>query len=464
MDHFDLAVVGSGSGNMVVPEDSDERVALIEDSTFGGTCVNRGCIPTKMFAYTAELAMHVRRGSRFGLHSTLDGVDWPAIRNRVAARITDTSTSGRDARKDLPDVTLFEGHARFVGPHELRIDSDVNISAEQIVIATGGRPSVPDVVSDAGVAFHTSDTVLWLDALPQSMVILGGGYVAVELAHVFSSFGVTIDLLEPSSNLLSALDAEISARFTTLASTRWHVHTEATVTRLIQGVDGVAVSLEDGRTVAGEVLVVATGRRPNTDDLRLDQAGVRCSDDGHIVVDPFGRAAPGIWALGDCSSPFELKHVANAEARTVAHNLAHPDELRPLPHDWVPAAVFSDPQIATVGARSQDLEPGSYIEIVQEYRDVAYGWAMGDPAGICKIYLDPDTQMILGAHVLGEQASLLITPLIQAATHRQRLSELARGQYWIHPALSEVVENALVKLAERNATDALRSKATRRQQ
>jgi mycothione reductase len=293
-----------------------------------------------------------------------------------------------DARKDLPGVTLFEAHARFVGPHELRIGSDLNVTAEQIVIATGGRRSVPDVVSDAGVAFHTSDTVLWLDALPQSMVILGGGYVAVELAHVFSSFGVAIHLVEPAGTLLSVFDAEISACFTQLASTRWHVNTHASISRIIQDIDGVAVALEDGRTVVGDVLVVAAGRRPNTDDLGLDQAGVRCCDDGRILVDQFGRAAPGIWALGDCSSAFELKHVPNVEARTVAHNLAHPDDLLPLPHDWVPAAVFSDPQIATVGARSQDLEPGSYIEMVQNYRDVAYGWAMADPAGICEIYVD----------------------------------------------------------------------------
>jgi mycothione reductase len=448
MEHFDLVVIGSGSGNVVVPEGSDRRVALIEAATFRGTCVNRGCIPTKMFAYTAELAMQVRRGSQFGLRARLDGVDWPAIRDRVAARITDRSRSGRDGRVDSPAVRLFEARARFVGPHDLHVDDDVHIYADQIVIATGGRPSIPAVVDDSGVDFHTSDSVLWLDALPQSMVILGGGYVAVELAHIFSSFGVEIHLVEASDTLLVALDAEIAARFTELALSRWDLHTNASVTTVTQGTQGVTVVLDDGTAVAGEMLVVATGRRPNTDDLGLDRAGVCCSEDGHIVVDEFGRAAPGIWALGDCSSPFELKHVANAEARTLAHNLAHPDDLRPFPHDWVPAAVFSDPQIATVGARSQDLAPGSYVEVMQEYRDVAYGWAMGAPAGFCKVYLDRGTETILGAHVLGEQASLLITPLIQAATHGQPVSELARGQYWIHPALSEVVENALVKLAE----------------
>ena len=156
--------------------------------------------------------------------------------------------------------------------------------------------------------------------------------------------------------------------------------------------------------------------------------------------------APGVWALGDCSSPFELKHVANAEARTIAHNLAHGDDLRPLPHEWVPSAVFSDPQIASVGARMQDLEERPFVSVTQEYGDVAYGWALQDHHGVCKLYADPETGTLLGAHILGHQASLLIAPLIQAVAHGQRVADIARGQFWIHPALSEVVENALLKL------------------
>ncbi len=163
-------------------------------------------------------------------------------------------------------------------------------------------------------------------------------------------------------------------------------------------------------------------------------------------MDEFGRAAKGIWALGDCSSPFELKHVVNAEARAIAHNLAHPHDLRPLPHDWVPSAVFTDPQIASVGARSRDLAGRPYVEALQEYGDIAYGWALQDRRGVCKLYADPETSTLLGAHILGYQASLLLTPLIQAVAHGQRVADLARGQYWIHPALSEVVENALLKL------------------
>ena len=447
VEQFTLAVIGSGSGNLVIPDDvGGGRVALIEAGSFGGTCINRGCIPTKMFVYAADLAMQVRRASQFGLVATLEEVDWPAIRDRILARVDETSLAGRKGREESRNVTVFEGHARFDGPHELVINDETRIGAEQIVIATGGRPSIPPVVTESGVEFHTSDTVMRLDALPTSVVILGGGYIAVELAHVLSSFGVEIHIVEMAAVLMQTLDAEISKRFTAQALARWDLHLDATVTEVRGLEDGIVVGLGDGTRVAGELLLVAVGRRPNTDDLGLDLAGVSLHDDGHVVVDDFGRAAPGIWALGDCSSPFELKHVANAEARTIVHNLTHADDLRPLPHDWVPSAVFSDPQIASVGARSQDLKGSSFVEATQEYGDVAYGWAIQDHSGVCKLYADPETGTLLGAHILGYQASLLIVPLIQAVADGQKVADLARGQYWIHPTLSEVIENALLKL------------------
>lgn len=443
-----LAVIGSGSGNVAIPDDIGEaEVALIESGSFGGTCVNRGCIPSKMFAYTADLAMQVQGAPRFGLSASLTGADWPSIRNRILHRVDQTSRTGRRARSESANLTVYEGHARFVGPHELVIDDRTRIEAQQLVIATGGRPFIPQVVMESGVVFQTSDTVMRLESLPASMVILGGGSVAVEMAHLFSSLGVDVRVVEAAATLLATLDRDISRRFTAAASTRWDVHLDATVTDIRSDGGGVEIILEDGTRVAGEMLLVATGRQPNTDNLGLDFAGVSLSSDGHVIVDEFGRAAEGVWALGDCSSNFELKHVANAEARTVAHNLIHPDDLRPLPHDWVPFAVFTEPQIASVGARLQDLDGRPYVEALQEYGDVAYGWALQDHRGVCKLYADPATGTLLGAHILGDQASLLIAPLIQAVSHGQRIADLARGQYWIHPALSEVVENALLKLA-----------------
>jgi mycothione reductase len=452
VQHFSLAVIGSGSGNVVVPKDRRAgSVAIIESGPFGGTCINRGCIPSKILAYTADVAAGVRAAPGFGIGATVTEVDWLAIRDRTFARVDQTSAQGRRGRAESDWVTLFEGRARFAGPHELVIDDGTRITADRIVVATGARPVVPPAIAEAGVGFHTSDTIMRIDELPARMVIAGGGYVAAEFAHVFSALGVDIRLVNLGPRLLESFDPAISDRFTELARQRWDVRLSATITGVRRdgdGPDGLALLLQDGTTVAGDLLLVAAGRRPDTDDLDLDRAGVKLRDDGRIQVDSYGRTtAEGIWSLGDASSPFELKHVANAEARALAHNLAHPDDLRPYPHDWVPSAVFTEPQIASVGARRQDLEgKRPYVEAVQAYRDTAYGWARQDTEGFCQLYADPATGKLLGAHIFGYQASLLIQPLVQAASFGQRVADLARGQYWIHPALGEVVENALLKL------------------
>jgi mycothione reductase len=455
VQHFSLAIIGTGSGNIVVPHDPARGpVALIEAGAFGGTCINRGCIPSKILVYSADVAAQVRRAPEFGISAQATGVDWPAIRDRTFGKVDRVSAAGRKARAESDLVTLIEGRARFAGPHELVIDDETSITADQIVVAAGGRPVVPPVIADSGVPFWTSDTIMRIDDLPASMVIVGGGYVAVELAHIFGDLGVEVHLINLGDTLLEAFDPDISERFTALARKRWDVRLSASIASVRpRGRDsgqpaGVAVLLEDGSAVTADILLVAAGRRPNTDDLGLDLAGVELKDDGHIRVDEYGRTtAERIWSLGDISSPFELKHVANAEARCLAHNLAHPDDLRPYPHEWVPAAVFTEPQIATVGARLQDLEgKRPYVQAIQDYHDTAYGWALQDTTSICKLYADPATGKLLGAHIMGYQASLLIQPLVQAMSFGLDVASMARGQYWIHPALSEVVENALLKL------------------
>jgi mycothione reductase len=457
MRHFTLAIIGSGSGNSLVPEDPAQGpVALIEAGAFGGTCLNRGCIPSKIFVHSADVAAEIRRAAEFGLGTELTGVDWKAIQDRVFSHTGQISAAGRRARAGADGVTLFEGRARFRGPHELVIDDRTPITADRIVVATGSRPSVPPVIAESGVGFHTSDTIMGIGELPASMVIVGGGYVAAEFAHIFSCLGVAVRVIEMAPRLLGTFDTAIAERFTALAERTWDVHLSAQITGVRRhghngtGHDGtgVAVELQDAPAVTADLLLVATGRQPNSDDLGLDAAGVSLRDDGRIEVDDYGRTtAAGIWSLGDVSSPFELKHVANAEARTLAHNLAHPGDLRPFPHDWVPAAVFTEPQIATVGARRQDLAGRRpYVTATQDYDDTTYGWALRDTSGVCTLYADPATGTLLGAHILGSQAALLIQPLVQAASTGLSVAEMARGQYWIHPALSEVVENALLKL------------------
>lgn len=450
MVHYDLAIIGSGSGNSIITPHFDSwRIAIIEEGTFGGTCLNVGCIPTKMYVYAAEVAATVADAARYGVEATLDGVRWRRVRDRIYGRIDPISVSGREYRARGANTALFEAHAEFDGPKSLRLSSGEHLTADRIVIAAGSRPVIPDEV--AGVAFHTSDTIMRIDELPRRLAILGGGFVAAEFAHVFGAFGAEVTIVTRSSPLLRHLDLDVAHRFTELARRRWNLRLDAHVMSASSGKDAVRLQLDDGSPVEADLLLVATGRVPNSDRLNLEAAGVDMHPDGRVVVDRFQRtSAEGIWALGDVCSPHQLKHVSNHEARVVSHNLAHPGDLMPSDHRYVPAAVFSHPQVATVGITEEQARAArlDYVAATQHYGSTAYGWAIEDASSICKVLAEQTTGRLLGAHIMGPHASTLIQPLIQAMSFGEDIRTVARGQYWIHPALAEVVENALLKLVQ----------------
>ncbi len=460
MTHFDVAVIGTGSGNTFLDERYDGlTVALFEEGTFGGTCLNVGCIPTKMFVYPSDVANAVKSAHRFGVDAHIDGVRWQDMVNRVFGRIDPIADGGRRYREqECDNITVFRSHARFTGPRTIASADGQTITADQVVIATGSRPIIPDAVLDSGVTYYTNENVMRIPELPKRLLVLGTGYIAAEFAHVFSALGSQVSVIGRSGLILRHLDGELSQRFTELAKTKWDCHLDSGVKTVRATDGGVEVELVDGSVVTGDALLVAIGRAPNSDLIDAATAGVEIDDDGLIVVDEYQRTtAEGVFALGDVSSKHQLKHVANHEARVVGHNLiamrqAEQDgvtpNLRASDHRFVPFAVFTEPQIASVGlteAQARAKYPNVTVK-VQNYGDVAYGWAMEDSDGICKIIADQDTGQLLGAHILGAQASVLIQPLIQAMSFGLRAADMAKGQYWIHPALTEVVENALLGL------------------
>ena len=452
MRHHDLIVIGSGSGNSFLDARFEHLdVALVEHGTFGGTCLNVGCIPTKMLVHPADVARAITRAGHLGIDASIDKVRWTDIRDRVFGRIDPISHAGRDYRANrCRHITLYEGHARFTGPRQVHVEGpDITLSADRIVIAAGSRPTVPRVVADSGVPFHTSDTVMRIDTLPERLVILGSGYIAAEFAHVFSALGVAVSVVGRSTPMLRGQDETVSERFTELAHRRWDVHLGAEPVAVRGDAGEVVLDLADGAVVRGDLLLVAAGRRPNGDMMDLPAGGVPTHPDGRVVVDEFqATPADGVFALGDVSSPHQLKHVANHESKVVAHNLVDPEHPRRTDHRFVPSAVFTEPQIAAVGRTEQDCraERLDYAVKIQAFGDVAYGWAMEDDTGFCKVLAERGTGRLLGAHVMGPEASIVIQPLIQALSFGLGAHEMATGQYWIHPALPEVVENALLGL------------------
>jgi mycothione reductase len=454
--HFDLVVIGTGSGNSIADDRfRDRRIAMIEAGTFGGTCINVGCIPTKMFVYPADIARAAMTGPGLGVLTAFEGVKWRDLRDRVFGRIDEASVSGRDWRIENDNVTLFEGHGRFVDVRTIDTGTGQTITADQVVLAAGSRPAVPDIDGLDEVGYHTSDTIMRVDELPERLLILGGGYVATEFAHFFGAFGAKVTIVNRSSRLLGSQDREIADRFTKVAQQQWDVRLDVHVTKVEKQGSGVRAHLSDGDTVDADLVLVAVGRRSNADGLDLDRTGVLVDDEGVIIVDDNQRTnVEGIWALGDIANHWQLKHVSNEEARVIQHNLLHLDDRsswRRTRRDAVPSAVFSSPQVASVGINEQDAIERGVDHVVgrKEYSDVAYGWAMEDTTSLAKIIADPTTGLILGAHLVGPQSSNLIQPIVQAMAFGQTAREVAENQYWIHPALMEVVENLLLDVTNR---------------
>lgn len=451
MRHYDLVILGTGSGNMLVNEDlAGVRTAIVEPDRFGGTCLNRGCIPSKMFVLTADAVEDARAAARLGVHVTVEPPDWKTVRDRVFQRIDPLHDSALNYRRDN-GIDVYREDGRFVSPKVLQVGEE-RITADTFVVAVGARPSVPDIPGLDTVPYHTSDTIMRIDDAPVSMAVIGGGFIAAEFSHVFSAFGTEITIVQRGPRLLTGEDEQISARFTELAARRHRVLLNTDVTSVRRDGDGVALSVTgpDGeQTVKAAMLLVCTGRRPNTDRLDAVAGGLELDEHGHIKADnSYRTSVPGVWALGDVVNHFQLKHMANAEERVVQHNLLHPDDLRTLTNRIAPHAVFTSPQIAAVGLTEQEARRRNvpYIASVRDYSHTAYGWALEDTTSFVKILADPHDRTILGAHIIGPQAATLIQPLIQAMTLGQPADRIARDVLYIHPALTEAVEQALLAL------------------
>lgn len=458
METYDIAVIGTGSGNTILDDRfAGKRAALCEQGAFGGTCLNVGCIPTKMFVYAAEVATTIRHAARYGVDAHVDRVRWDDIVSRIFGRIDPVSLTGEDYRRSSPTTDMYSEHTRFGpvqpdGRYLLRTAAGDEFTAERVVIAAGARPTIPDAILQSGLHYQTSDTIMRIPELPEHLVIVGSGFVAAEFAHIFSALGVRVTLVVRGGRLLRHSDDTICERFTRLAAAKWELRTHRNVVGGTNLVSGVALQLDDGSTLNADLLLVATGRVANGDLLDAEQAGVDV-ENGRVVVDEYQRtSARGIFALGDVSSPYQLKHVANHEARVVRHNLLcdwdDTGSMAATNHRYVPSAVFTDPQLAAVGlTENQAIAQGFDISVaIQNYGDVAYGWAMEDTTGFVKLIAERRTGCLLGAHIMGPQASSIIQPLIQAMTFGLTAPQMARDQYWIHPALPEVIENALLDL------------------
>jgi mycothione reductase len=451
MTDYDLVVVGAGSGNMIPTKGAGRmRIAIVERGAFGGTCLNRGCIPSKMLVYAADVAETVRHAGRYGIRAELIGADWPAIRDRVFGRTDHDSELTLEGRRES-GVDVYVGEARFVGDRLLEVGGHA-LHGERMVLAAGARPTIPDIAGLADVPFHTTDTIMRVDTLPASMVIVGGGAVAAEIGHVFGAFGTKVTIVERESRLLATFDDDLARYFTERASERFDLRLNTQVGRVERTGRGVAVHLEGDTgpsVVDAQTLLISVGRTPNSDILDVAAGGIAVDEHGRVITDDTcATNVPGVWAIGDLVNHLELKHLANAQMRIAMHNVLHPDDPRHADFPIMPSAVFADPLIATAGPTERALrESGKpFVGARRDYSDTAYGWALEDTTSFVKLIADPTTRRLLAAHIAGPQAASLIQPLVQGISLDNTVDQLAKSVLYIHPAPTEVVSQALLAL------------------
>ena len=459
MTDYDVLVVGGGTGNNVAAAAADAglETALIEEGELGGTCLNRGCNPSKMLIQAANAVQGVRDAGRFHVDASLAGVDWPAVVDEMDETLGGIAEGMEADYRETDTLTLYRDHATFVDDRTVSVGGET-VTADRVVVATGSRPLVPPIEGLDEVEYLTSREALYLRDLPDSLVVLGGGYIAVELGYVFETLGVDVAIVEMMDSLVPREDEALAETFTDIARRRHDVYTGHRATAVEEnggeteeGSDapagGVTVHAETeaGNEVAvsGDELLVALGRRPNTDDLDVAAAGIETDDRGFLETDEYlATTAANVWALGDVAGNQMFKHSGDYETRRLIRTVVH-DDPTPVDYTAMPHAIFTEPQMAGVGETEGALrEAGTeYVVGRQSLPETPMGRAMKLEEGFVKVLAAPDGE-ILGVHVLGHEASTMIHEAVVAMRTGSGTVDAITDTIHAHPTLNKAVEYA----------------------
>jgi dihydrolipoamide dehydrogenase len=445
---FDVIVIGSGSGTKLVRPVANKglKVAIIEEDQLGGTCLNKGCIPSKMLIHTADIAMKIRRAELFNLHVENWEVHFQELIKRVSAVIDQESQKIEPLYKSHKNITLYRKHAVFLEDHLLQVGEDI-ITAPKIFITSGVRVNIPSIKGLAHVPYMTYKEALRNPQLPKRLLVIGGGYIAAELGYLYGALGSELHVLV-RDKMLSREDSDIQKGFEKAFSRHFHLHSKTQVKEVFyeEGVFRVDYVDEEGQesSIEGDALLVATGMKPQTADLGLEHTSIQVDDQGYILVNDYlETTAKGVYAFGDCIGRYSFRHSANYEGEYLFRELFVHQTQEPISYKPVPHAIFTYPQIASVGKTEDALkqEGKKYIKAIASYQESAMGMALRSEEGFVKLLFDPSSRKLLGAHILGEEASDMIHILIACMNQEATVEDLAEMIY-IHPALPEVIRNA----------------------
>jgi dihydrolipoamide dehydrogenase len=451
MKKFDVITIGSGGGAKISSPAASMglKVAVIEKDRMGGTCLNRGCIPSKMLIHPADVAIQIKEAHRFDIHNDPKfTVDFAKLIQRISATVDGDADKIEASYSKHPNITLFKGTAKFLENKIIEINGE-QITAEKIFIAVGTRPTIPNIPGLAGTPFMTSTEALRAEKLPASMIIVGGGYIACELGHAYAALGTKTTFLV-RSKLLRHEDAEVAAEFERVFKLHHALITGALPTRVEyhNNIFKVHYTHEDKESsVTAETLLIATGTSSNADTLDLINTDIELLPQNFIKVNEhLETSVPGIYSLGDCIGRYFFRHSVNFEGEYLFDYVFGGKPRQPILYPPMPHAVFTHPQVAAVGATEEELKTKGidYVVGLNPYKSSAMGMALLADHGFCKILFDRKTKKILGGHVIGPEASGMIHMIIAYMNMNATLDDMLRTIY-IHPALPEIVRNTARK-------------------
>lgn len=451
MKKYDVIVIGSGGGAKITSPAArlGFKVACIEKDALGGTCLNRGCIPSKMLIHPADVAREIQEAKKFDIHHNPSfTVDFQKLITRISETVDRDSAGIVAGYEKNPNIDYYHAAARFVSDKIVEVNGE-QLTADKIFIAVGARPHLPNIPGLDGTPYMTSTEALRRTSLPKSMIVIGAGYIAVELGYAYSALGCDTHFLV-RSRFLKGEDRQVADEFTNVFSKEQKVHLGAVPTKVEYVNDQFTVTYSQNgqeHRLTVEALLVATGIVSNTDTLDLSKTNIKVNDKGFVKVDEYLQTTvDGIYAMGDCVGNYFFRHSVNFEGEYLFNRLFAHAANRPIVYPPVPHAVFTHPQIAGVGKTEDDLktEDVSYVVGFNEYRKSAMGMALLSDHGFCKILFCQKTQKILGAHIIGAESSNMIHMLIAFMNKNGTLDDLLNMIY-IHPALPEIVRNAARK-------------------
>jgi dihydrolipoamide dehydrogenase len=452
MKKYDVIVIGSGSGGIILDAAYREgfKVAYVDRGPLGGTCLNVGCIPSKMLIYPADRVVEIQEAHRLGIEAEIKNIDFQAIMARMRKPIDESLAHMRAGLQHAENLDFYEAEGYFTKDYTMEVAGE-EIKGEKIFIVAGARPNIPPIKGLDKIDYLTNETLLQITELPESVVIIGGGYIAAEYGHFLAAMGSQVTMLQRGPRLVPTNEQEISLTLEKALSRRMTIHTNTSAIEVKRSTKGDIVVGKNQETgdlteYTGNRVLVATGRRSNADVLQVDKTGVKTDDRDFIIVNDYLETTKkNIWALGDVTGRYMFKHVANREAQ-IAWNNAINENKQKMEFHAVPYAVFSYPQIAGVGLTYAEAAQKHEVLIgTSRYSDVAKGEAMVEEDGFAKAIVDKATYRILGFHIIGPYAPMLIQEVVDIMAIGGNMWTLAQGMH-IHPALTELIVNTLGNL------------------